>query len=105
MGGDGDTGTVGFVDGDAGEFPLVIDRLEVPAEGLSQAELGRDVEESCAWMAAPEIVHDGIAVWGGSLGVDGRDFDVRGLESVHLIFHEREKRGDDNRNSMINNCW
>ena len=103
MGG-GDRGTVGFVDGNAGELPLVVNGLEVSAEGLRQAELRRDVEEPGSWMATPEVIHDGIAVRGGSLGVDGGDFDVGGLESVDLIFHECKERRDDDSDSMVNDC-
>ena len=48
--------TVGFVNGDTGEFVLVIDCLKVAAEGLRKAKLRSDVEKSGTRMTTPKVV-------------------------------------------------
>jgi len=79
---------MGFVNCDAGKLPLLVNGFQMPPESFCKAELGRHVEEAGAWVAAAEILHDGIAVWSWGFGVDGSDFDVCGLEGVDLVFHE-----------------
>lgn len=40
-----------FVNGDAGQFSLVVDSIEMLAKALSKGVLGGNVEESGSWMA------------------------------------------------------
>ena len=46
---------MGFIDSDAGELILVVDCLEVAAEGLCEAEFRSDVEEPGTWMTTAEV--------------------------------------------------
>lgn len=94
--------TMRFINCNAGEFPLLVYRLQMPSEGFCKAELGRDVKEAGARVATAEVLHDDIAVRSWGLGVYGRNGDIGGLEGVDLVLHEGEEGGNDDGDAMVN---
>ena len=54
--------TMGFINCNSGKLALVVNSLEVAAEGFSETELGRHVEETSPGMAAAQVIHNGITL-------------------------------------------
>ena len=82
--------TVGFVDGDTGELVLGVDGLQVAAEGFALAVFRGHVEKTGTWVAAAEVLDDGVTVLEGGVGVYGGDFDAGGTEGGDLVVHQGE---------------
>ena len=70
---------MGFVDSDAGELVLGVNRLEMAAEGFRLAELRCHVQKAGARMATSEVVKDDIAFWRWGAGVYGCYFYAGGF--------------------------
>lgn len=80
-----------FVDGDAGEFFLLVDELEAVAEAVDGAELWRHVQEAGAGVASGKILVDVVSLSQRGVAVESSGVDVGGSESldlVHLCFRQ-----------------
>ncbi len=92
---------MGLVDGDARQLLLAVDRLQVPAELLVQAVLGRHVEQAGSRVAAAQVLHDALALLRRAVAVERGHGDLGLLHLVDLAPHEGQERRDAYRDAVV----
>ena len=60
---------VGFIDGDAGDFTLCVDGVQVPPERFGEAKFGGHVEEPGERVSAAQVIDDTSTLGGRCVGV------------------------------------